>query len=128
MPKGRICIAPEMLERCEITIMRMAVAHKIHPGAEPVMYNLDTRRWRMLRAEAMECPYTPRDVKQWLILARKVFIARNTARRYRAYKKKKAQRRNTASSATPQTFSPESICMYPCIDPHVVSPHEFRSK
>lgn len=128
MPKGHVCIEPDMLARCEGTIMRMATAHKIHPGAEPVILHLSTKHWRLLRAKAMKCPYTPRDVKRHLALARKVFIARNTSRRYRAQKRERAQRTKTASSATPHTFRPESICMYPCIEPHVVSPHEFRSK
>jgi len=89
MPRGSVCIAPELLDRCEGTIMRMAVARGIHPGVEPVILHLETRAWRRLRIAAAKCPYTPTDIKQSLALARKVFISRNNARLVRMARRRR---------------------------------------
>lgn len=120
MPRGAARIDPEMLARCERTIMRMAVARKIHPGYEPVILHLQLSPWRELRSEAKRCPYVPKDVKRHLALARKVYVSRNNSRLHRleakrAREKKRAlawvQRTKTASCANPQTLPPASTAM-----------------
>ena len=76
-----------MFARVEGTIMRMAVAHGVHPGVEPTVLHLDTKTWRMLRTKAMKCPYVPVEIKRHLTMARKSVTSRRRMERWRARRK-----------------------------------------